>query len=101
MTCGEKHALFWKKEGRCLVKKKGVFGRKANAQMLLCCSSLKGKVCAGGGSEWACAEHSTGGVETLTIFCNLSLAEDALKRAAVYTRKMLYFMVFYACPRFF
>ena len=44
MTCGEKHALFWKKEGRCLVKKKGVFGRKATAQMLLCCSSLNGKV---------------------------------------------------------
>lgn len=55
VTCGEKHALFWKKEGRCLVKKKGVFGRKATAQMLLCCSSLKGKVSAlvlGCGSEW-------------------------------------------------
>lgn len=45
VTCGEKHALFWKKEGRCLVKKNGVFGRKAAAQVLLCCSSLKGKVC--------------------------------------------------------
>lgn len=45
VTCGEKHALFWKKEARCLVKKKGVFGRKATAQMLLSCSSLNGKVC--------------------------------------------------------
>eukprot|EP00752_Nemacystus_decipiens_P008508 g7598.t1 len=50
VTCGEKHALFWKKEGRCLVKKKGVFGRKATAQMLLCCSSLKGKIVTGAAS---------------------------------------------------
>lgn len=44
VTCGDKHALFWKKEGHCLVKKKGVFGHKATAQMLLCCSRLQGKV---------------------------------------------------------
>jgi len=45
VTCGDRHALFWKKEGHCLVKKKGVFGYKAAAQMLLCCSRLQGKVC--------------------------------------------------------
>lgn len=45
VTCGENHALFWKKEGQCLAKKKGVFGRKATAQMLLCCSRLQEKVC--------------------------------------------------------
>lgn len=44
VTCGEGHALFWKKEGSFLVKKKGVFGRKAMAQTLLCCSQLQGKV---------------------------------------------------------
>ncbi|CAM9673239.1 unnamed protein product, partial [Laminaria digitata] len=43
-TCGEGHAFFWKKEGNVLVKKKGVFGRKATAQTLLCCSRLKEKV---------------------------------------------------------
>ena len=44
MTCGEGHAFFWKKEGNVLLKKKGVFGRKATAQTLLCCSRLKEKV---------------------------------------------------------
>lgn len=44
VTCGEGHAFFWKKEGNVLVKKKGVFGRKATAQTLLCCSRLKEKV---------------------------------------------------------
>lgn len=45
VTCGEGHALFWKKEGQSLTKKKGVFGRKATAQTLLSCSRLEGKVC--------------------------------------------------------
>lgn len=44
MTCGEGHALFWKTEGGCLTKKKGVFGRRGTAQTLLCCARLKDKV---------------------------------------------------------
>ena len=43
VTCGDKHVLFWQKEGHSLVRKKGVFGHKAAAQMLLCCSRLQGK----------------------------------------------------------
>ncbi|CAM9158468.1 unnamed protein product, partial [Scytosiphon promiscuus] len=50
VTCGERHALFWKKERQSLVKKKGVFGRKATAQMLLCCAPLQGKVVTGAAS---------------------------------------------------
>ncbi|CBJ26175.1 conserved unknown protein [Ectocarpus siliculosus] len=50
VTCGDKHALFWKKERQCFVKKKGVFGRKATAQMLICCSRLQGKVITGAAS---------------------------------------------------
>lgn len=44
VTCGEGHVLFWKREGRFLVKKMGVFGRQGKAQTLVCCARLQEKV---------------------------------------------------------